>query len=130
MLCLLYRQAASESPGLTVLDLEQLTGCTREELGSALWYLREKKWAKSGEFTEYSITAAGFDVVENKLEDREAARSRAWQNPADTHAGEIMNTIAPENQNLHLIAESGQTDIKAEEPWNGKRGSGAGIDSD
>ena len=78
VLCLLYRQAASESPGLTVLDLEQLTGCTREELGSALWYLREKKWAKSGEFTEYSITAAGFDVVENKVEDREAARSRAW----------------------------------------------------
>lgn len=73
VLCLLYRQAANELPGLTVLDLEQLTGCTREELGSALWYLREKKWVKYGEFTEYSITAAGFDIVEKKLEDRAAA---------------------------------------------------------
>ncbi len=71
VLSLLYRQAVSELPGLTVLDMEQLTGCTREELGSALWYLREKKWAKSGEFTEYTITAAGFDVVEKILDDRE-----------------------------------------------------------
>jgi curved DNA-binding protein CbpA/MinD-like ATPase involved in chromosome partitioning or flagellar assembly len=89
VLCLLYRQAASESPGLTVLDLERLTGCTREELGPGLWYLREKKWAKSGEFTEYSITAAGFDVVENKLDvvemkqDREAAASRVWHSPPE-----------------------------------------------
>ena len=71
-LCLLYRQRISthESPGLTILDLELLTGCTREELGSALWYLCEKAWAKVGDATEYSITAAGFDIVENKLEER------------------------------------------------------------
>ncbi len=79
VLCLLYRQAACEGPGLTVLDLEQLTGCTREELGSPLWYLREKQWAHFGEFTEYSITAAGFDVVENKLDDRETTGSQNWQ---------------------------------------------------
>lgn len=75
VLCVLYRQSTNELPGLTVLDLEQLTGCTREELGSALWYLREKKWVVYGQFTTYSITAAGFDVVENRLD--EAARSRA-----------------------------------------------------
>ena len=79
MLCLLYRQAACEGPGLTVLDLEQLTGCTREELSSPLWYLREKNWAHFGEFTEYSITAAGFDVVENKLDDREPGSSQTWR---------------------------------------------------
>ncbi len=96
VLCLLYRQAASESPGLTVLDLERLTGCTREELGSPLWYLREKKWANSGEFTQYSITAAGFDVVENKLDavenrpDREASRPRGWLNPEDTQGSEFV----------------------------------------
>ena len=56
-LCLLYRQRISsyESPGLTLLDLEQLTGCTREELGSAMWYLSEKKWALFGDATSYSI---------------------------------------------------------------------------
>ena len=55
VLCLLYRQRIStyESPGLTLLDLELLTGCTREELGSALWYLCEKQWAKFGDHTEY-----------------------------------------------------------------------------
>ena len=84
VLCLLYRQAACEGPGLTVLDLEQLTGCTREELGSPLWYLREKNWAHFGEFTEYSITAAGFDVVENKLDDREPGSSQTWRVSEDT----------------------------------------------
>lgn len=90
VLCLLYRQAASELPGLTVLDLEQLTGCTREELSSALWYLRAKKWAKYGEFTEYSITAAGFDVVEKKLDEREAVRSREWLAPVEPASQEIV----------------------------------------
>ncbi len=90
MLCLLYRQSASELPGLTALDLEQLTGCTREELGSALWYLREKKWAKYGEFTQYSITAAGFDVVEKKLDEQEAARSRVWLSTEETRSNELL----------------------------------------
>ncbi|HVY92660.1 MAG TPA: DnaJ domain-containing protein [Bryobacteraceae bacterium] len=67
VLCHLYRQAANKLPGLFGRDLEQLTGCTREELGSALWYLREKKWARLGGFSEYTITAAGFDVVENQV---------------------------------------------------------------
>ncbi len=100
VLCLLYRQASSESVGLTVVDLEQLTGCTREELGSALWYLREKKWVKCGEFTEYSITAAGFDVVENKLEDREAARSRAWEENVEVVRESIQIEEAPGSAEL------------------------------
>jgi len=50
MLCLLYRDRIGnyESPGLTILDLERSTGCTREEVTSALWYLCEKKWATLG----------------------------------------------------------------------------------
>jgi hypothetical protein len=78
-LCLLYRQRISthESPGLTILELEQLTGCTREELASALWYLCEKKWANFGDTTEYAITADGFDVVESKLEERMEFRALA-----------------------------------------------------
>jgi len=76
-------------------------------------------------------------------EEREAARSWAWLYPEDTYGNEFVyphqasaahpaeqsqqnvpvtpesatsNTIAPENQNSHRIAESEQTDIKAEEP--------------
>ena len=79
LLCLLYRQRtiSHEFPGLTVLDLEQLTGCTREEVTAALWYLCAKHWACLGEFTSYSITAAGFDFVESKLEDRLEFRALA-----------------------------------------------------
>jgi len=78
-LCLLYRQRITnyESPGLTLLDLEQLTGCTREELGSALWYLAEKKWASFGDATDYRITAEGFDFVESKLENQSEFRALA-----------------------------------------------------
>ena len=132
VLCLLYRQAASESPGLTVLNLEQLTGCTREELGSALWYLREKKWASSGEFTEYSITAAGFDVVENKVEDREANRSRTWLNPEESRGNEVVYTqvsgeqpsgqslmtgaITPQPRIAQQMRDRERVDINSEEP--------------
>jgi hypothetical protein len=77
-------------PGLTALDLEHLTGCTREELGSALWFLREKSWVKYGEFTQYGITAAGLDVVEKKLDEQEAARSRVWLPSEDTAGNEIL----------------------------------------
>lgn len=71
-LCLLYRQRIGdyEFPGLSLLDLEQLTGYTREELGSSLWYLCEKRLAQLGEDSQYSITAEGFDFVETKLEGR------------------------------------------------------------
>ena len=72
VLCVLYRQQISnpDSPGLTLLDLELLTGCTREELSSGLWYLCEKKWATIGERTQYCISAEGFDFVERELEER------------------------------------------------------------
>jgi hypothetical protein len=93
-LCLLYRQRISthESPGLTILELEQLTGCTREELASALWYLCEKKWATFGDTTEYAITADGFDVVESKLEERMEFRAlatlRYYSMPAELQNGD------------------------------------------
>jgi len=68
-LCLLYRKKISdfEYSGLSLLDFEELTGCTREELGFALWYLCEKGFAKTGEGSQYHITAAGVDYAETKL---------------------------------------------------------------
>jgi curved DNA-binding protein CbpA len=88
MLCLLYRQriSANESPGRSMLDLELATGCTREELSSALWYLCEKNWVRLGDRSEYSITADGFDVVESKLEERSEFRAFAnvrYYNPPE-----------------------------------------------
>jgi len=71
VLCLLYRKRAvdPEAPGLTMLDLECLSGFTREELGFGLWYLAEKHLAKIGDDTKYRITAEGVDFVETKLTD-------------------------------------------------------------
>ncbi len=80
ILCLLYRQRSSnfDSPGLSLLDLEQLTDCTREELGFSLWYLCEKCLARLTDRTEYCLTADGVDFVETKLgEDRADLRAIA-----------------------------------------------------
>ena len=114
VLCLLYRQSVSDSPGVTVLDMEHLTGCTREELGCALWYLREKGWAKFGEYTEYSIAAAGFDIVESAALPAAQSQQLALVTPQSA----IPNAVAPENPASPRIAESEHPEIKAEEPEN------------
>jgi len=69
VLCLLYRKrtADHEFPGLSILDLENLSGFTREELGFALWYLCEKGFVARDDHTKYGILAAGVDFVESKL---------------------------------------------------------------
>jgi hypothetical protein len=69
ILCLLYRQRSInfELPGLSLLELEQLTACTREELGFSLWYLCEKSLARISDRTDYLLTADGVDFVEAKL---------------------------------------------------------------
>lgn len=72
ILCLLYRKRTSnyESPGLSLYDLEQLTGCTQGELGFSIWYNCEKGYARASD-RDYCLTAEGVDFVERKLaEDR------------------------------------------------------------
>jgi hypothetical protein len=71
VLCLLYRKrtADHEYPGLTLLDLECLSGFTREELGFGLWYLCEKGFARIDDQTRYGISAAGVDYVESRIGD-------------------------------------------------------------
>lgn len=73
VLCLLYRKRMSDldSPGLSLLEMEWLSGFTREELGFALWYLTEKGLVKTGSETQHAITAAGVDLVENRLTDEQ-----------------------------------------------------------
>lgn len=95
VLCHLYRQAANKLPGLFGRDLEQLTGCTREELGPALWYLREKKWARLGGFSEYTITATGFDIVENEV-----------MEPAGENRQTVPVAAVPENPPEVAVADA------------------------
>jgi DnaJ domain len=72
ILCLLYRKRTSnyEFPGLSLCDLEELTGCTQGELGFSIWYNCEKGLARASD-RDYCLTAEGVDFVEKKLaEDR------------------------------------------------------------
>jgi curved DNA-binding protein len=72
ILCLLYRKRTSnyEFPGLSLFDLEQMTGCTQGELGFSIWYNCEKGYARASD-RDYCLTAEGVDFVEKKLaEDR------------------------------------------------------------
>ena len=56
-----YRNAFV-SPG----ELESLTGMTPDEVGFILWYLREKHAVSGSDSSpDYSITAAGVDVLES-----------------------------------------------------------------
>jgi curved DNA-binding protein len=67
ILCLLYRKRTIDYqyPGMSLLEIERLTGFTREEIGFALWYLREKHMAVMSDDTQYCIACGGVDYVEN-----------------------------------------------------------------
>lgn len=94
VLCFLSRESAAKPAGVTVADLERLTGCTREELSSTLWYLREKEWARPGESGEYRITDAGAEVLAT-LDEREAAMCKAWLAPEQPRAAEAATPQNP-----------------------------------
>ena len=49
---------------MNVFEFEQLLGCPREHLESALWYLKGKDYIKRGDNGRFTITIAGFDEVE------------------------------------------------------------------
>jgi hypothetical protein len=68
-LSVLYRRRSMcfESPGMGLLDLEQLTGFTREELGFALWYLNERGMVQVTDNVQYKLTARGVDALEENL---------------------------------------------------------------
>ncbi|MDE3196116.1 MAG: J domain-containing protein [Acidobacteriota bacterium] len=78
VMSLLYRRRSSnhDSPGLSLLELEQLTGCTREELGFALWYLSERGLVRVGDNVQYCLSAAGVDLLEEKMAEHDATDLR------------------------------------------------------
>jgi hypothetical protein len=91
ILCLLYRKRTIDyqNPGMSMLDIERLTGFTRKEIGFALWYLREKQFAQPADNTQYSISAGGVDFVES----------------SSGHP-ELLAIAAPSLTQDHLLAEA------------------------
>ncbi len=69
ILCLLYnrRRTDPEKPGVSVLELEQTMTFPREHLLFTLWYLKEKDLVRQDGSSDFVITAAGVDWVEEHL---------------------------------------------------------------
>jgi curved DNA-binding protein len=66
ILSLLYAKALEdpERGAISLLAFEELLGCPREHLQSALWYLRGKGFIERSDNARYTITVEGFDAVE------------------------------------------------------------------
>jgi len=69
VLCLLYaqRRRTPEHPSLTLLEIEALMGYPREYLEFTFWYLREKEYIKRADCSDFALTAAGVDFVEEHM---------------------------------------------------------------
>jgi curved DNA-binding protein CbpA len=63
---ILYSQRRAEvnSPGIFILDLEDLTGRAREHLEFTLWYLAKKGFIDRGDSSRIAITVQGVDYLE------------------------------------------------------------------
>ena len=68
---LLYsrRRTELESPGLSLLDLEALTGRAREHLEFTIWYLTQKKLVTRSDGSVLVITVDGVEYLEKYLDE-------------------------------------------------------------
>jgi len=62
------RRANPNKPGIFDLDLEQLTGTSREHLEFTFWYLISRNLARRGDSSQLVITAEGVDYLERNYE--------------------------------------------------------------
>ncbi|QEG24310.1 DnaJ domain-containing protein [Mariniblastus fucicola] len=78
LLTLFYaqRRRNMNSPGIGVSTLEEMMGLPTEVLDFHIWYFREKGWLNREESGTLSITAAGVDKIESKVEKEEEAAAR------------------------------------------------------
>jgi curved DNA-binding protein CbpA len=62
------RRMEPDSPGMTPLDLEALTGRPREHLEFTVWYLLQKKYLTRSDNSSLTITAEGVEHLENNYQ--------------------------------------------------------------
>ncbi len=62
------RRTSPNKPGIFDLDLEELTGTSREHLEFTFWYLISRNLAKRGDSSQIVITAEGVDYLERNYE--------------------------------------------------------------
>jgi curved DNA-binding protein len=63
-----HRRAEPNSPGVFVLDLEELTGRPREHLEFTIWYLTKRQLVARGDNSKLGITADGVDYLEQNYQ--------------------------------------------------------------
>lgn len=68
------RRADANNPGIFDLDLEGLTGTSREHLQFTFWYLSAKKLVTRGDHSRLIITAEGVDYLEQHYEEHIARK--------------------------------------------------------
>ena len=72
------RRIEPESPSLSPLDLEKLTGRPREHLEFTVWYLIQKKYVVRTDSSQLTITVDGAEYLEkNYREDLQRRRLTA-----------------------------------------------------
>jgi curved DNA-binding protein CbpA len=72
------RRMEPHEPGISLLDLEKMTGRPREHLEFTIWYLVQKKLLHRADNSMLVITAEGIDYLEEKYETNpQAPRLRA-----------------------------------------------------
>jgi curved DNA-binding protein len=71
------RRIDPTNPGIFDLDLEALTGTSREHLEFTFWYLIHKGYVKRGDSSRLLITADGADFLEQNLPSSKVRRLRA-----------------------------------------------------
>ena len=69
ILSLLYsrRRTNPEIPGMSVWELETVMSFPREHLEFAIWFLREKEYIRTGDHSDYVISAVGLEYLESEV---------------------------------------------------------------
>ena len=67
MLLVLYTRRRNEptQPSMTVHEMEDLLGCSKEHLEFGLWFLREKGFVTRNDNGRFTITVAGVEAAED-----------------------------------------------------------------
>src|ERR1051326_8067593 len=69
VLSVLYnrRRASSETPSISLIDLEKTMGFPREYLDFTMWYLKAKGYITIADNSDFALTAVGVDYVEENV---------------------------------------------------------------
>jgi DnaJ domain/PilZ domain len=108
VLSLLYnrRRTNPENPGISLLDFEAVMSFPREHLEFAIWFLREKQYIRTGNNSDYYISAVGVEYLESEVPSKGVLSKllHAGQSPAAGEAAkETSGTMEDAGHALALV---------------------------